>query len=185
MDKKRIIQVDEKVPLPMLLPLSIQHVFAMFGASVLVPILFQIDPGIVLFMNGFGTLLFIFLTKGKAPAYLGSSFAFLAPAGGVIAAQGFEYAQGGFVVVDLPDMSVSYIDNGASQTMSMGAGIETAERVANAGVQVVLSGYVGPKAFDALKAAGIKVCQDVSGTVREAVERFQKGEFPFADAPNK
>ena len=100
MDKKRIIQVDEKV-LPMLLPLSIQHVFAMFGASVLVPILFQIDPGIVLFMNGFGTLLFIFLTKGKAPAYLGSSFAFLAPAGGVIAAQGFEYAQGGFVVVGL------------------------------------------------------------------------------------
>ena len=92
---------------------------------------------------------------------------------------------GGFVVVDLPDMSVSYIDNGASQTMSMGAGIETAERVANAGVHVVLSGYVGPKAFDALKAAGIKVCQDVSGTVREAVERFQKGEFPFADAPNK
>mgnify|MGYP005770067869 CR=1 FL=1 len=101
MDKKRIIQVDEKVPLPMLLPLSIQHVFAMFGASVLVPILFQIDPGIVLFMNGFGTLLFIFLTKGKAPAYLGSSFAFLAPAGGVIAAQGFVYAQGGFVVVGL------------------------------------------------------------------------------------
>lgn len=101
MDKKRIIQVDEKVPLPMLLPLSIQHVFAMFGASVLVPILFQIDPGIVLFMNGFGTLLFIFLTKGKAPAYLGSSFAFLAPASGVIAAQGFEYAQGGFVVVGL------------------------------------------------------------------------------------
>ena len=48
MDKKRIIQVDEKVPLPMLLPLSIQHVFAMFGASVLVPILFQIDPGILL-----------------------------------------------------------------------------------------------------------------------------------------
>lgn len=101
MDKKRIIQVDEKVPLPMLLPLSVQHVFAMFGASVLVPILFQIDPGIVLFMNGFGTLLFIFLTKGKAPAYLGSSFAFLAPASGVIAAQGFEYAQGGFVVVGL------------------------------------------------------------------------------------
>ena len=101
MDQKHVIQVDEKVPLPMLLPLSIQHVFAMFGASVLVPILFQIDPGIVLFMNGFGTLLFIFLTKGKAPAYLGSSFAFLAPAGGVIAAQGFEYAQGGFVVVGL------------------------------------------------------------------------------------
>lgn len=109
MDKKRIIQVDEKVPLPMLLPLSVQHVFAMFGASVLVPILFQIDPGIVLFMNGFGTLLFIFFTKGKAPAYLGSSFAFLAPAGGVIAAQGFEYAQGGFVVVGLLGCLLAFI----------------------------------------------------------------------------
>ena len=109
MDKKRIIQVDEKVPLPMLLPLSVQHVFAMFGASALVPILFQIDPGIVLFMNGFGTLLFIFLTKGKAPAYLGSSFAFLAPAGGVIAAQGFEYAQGGFVVVGLLGCLLAFI----------------------------------------------------------------------------
>lgn len=107
--QKRIIQVDEKVPLPMLLPLSVQHVFAMFGASVLVPILFQIDPGIVLFMNGFGTLLFILLTKGKAPAYLGSSFAFLAPAGGVIAAKGFEYAQGGFVVVGLLGCLLAFI----------------------------------------------------------------------------
>ena len=52
-------------------------------------------------MNGIGTLLFIFLTKGKAPAYLGSSFAFLAPAGIVIAELGFEYAQGGFVVTGL------------------------------------------------------------------------------------
>lgn len=93
---------------------------------------------------------------------------------------------GGFVVIDLPDMTTSYIDNGASQTMSMGAGIETAERVARAGVEVVLSGYVGPKAFEALTAAGIKICQNVEGiSVGEAVERFRKGEYPFADAPNK
>ena len=93
---------------------------------------------------------------------------------------------GGFVVVQLPGMTVSYIDNGASQTMSMGAGIETAERMARAGVEVVLSGYVGPKAFEALQAAGIRVCQNVDGgTVRQAVERFCKGELPFADAPNK
>lgn len=93
---------------------------------------------------------------------------------------------GGFVVVELPDMTVSYIDNGASQTMSMGAGIETAERMARAGIEVVLSGYVGPKAFEALQAAGIKVCQNVDGgTVRQAVESFCKGELPFADAPNK
>lgn len=93
---------------------------------------------------------------------------------------------GGFVVVDLPDMTISYIDNGASQAMSMGAGIETAERMARAGVEVVLSGYVGPKAFEALSAAGIKICQNVEGiSVGEAVERFRKGEYPFADAPNK
>lgn len=93
---------------------------------------------------------------------------------------------GGFVVIDLPDMAISYIDNGASQTMSMGAGIETAERMARAGVEVVLSGYVGPKAFEALTAAGIKVCQNVEGiSVGEAVERFRKGELPFADGPNK
>lgn len=98
---KRIIQVDERVPVAQLIPLSIQHVFAMFGASVLVPILFGIHSGVVLFMNGVGTLLFILLTKGKAPAYLGSSFAFLAPALLIINTQGFAYAQGGFVVVGL------------------------------------------------------------------------------------
>lgn len=72
--EERIIQVEEKVPAKMLIPLSIQHMFAMFGASVLVPFLFGISPAIVLLMNGVGTLLFIFITKGKAPAYLGLQF---------------------------------------------------------------------------------------------------------------
>ena len=97
--EQKIIQVEDKVPVKLLIPLSIQHMFAMFGASVLVPFLFGINPAIVLFMNGVGTLLFIVLTKAKAPAYLGSSFAFLAPAGIVISKMGYEYAQGGFVVV--------------------------------------------------------------------------------------
>lgn len=56
--KKKIIGVD-KVPTALLFPLSLQHTFAMFGASVLVPILFNVNPGIVLLMNGIGTLLFI------------------------------------------------------------------------------------------------------------------------------
>ena len=99
MENHRIIQVEEKVPVNLLIPLSIQHMFAMFGASVLVPFMFGINPAIVLFMNGVGTLLFIFLTKGKAPAYLGSSFAFLAPAGLVIEKFGYSYALGGFVAV--------------------------------------------------------------------------------------
>lgn len=101
MSIRKIIQVDEKVPAKLLVPLSLQHTFAMFGASVLVPIIFGIDTGIVLLMNGIGTLLFILITKGKAPAYLGSSFAFLAPAGMVIANMGYEYALGGFVFVGL------------------------------------------------------------------------------------
>lgn len=107
--EKKIIQVDEKVPVKLLVPLSIQHMFAMFGATVLVPFIFGISPAIVLFMNGVGTLLFILITKGKAPAYLGSSFAFLAPAGVVIAKYGFEYAQGGFVVVGLLGCVLAFI----------------------------------------------------------------------------
>jgi xanthine/uracil permease len=88
LENQRIIQVEEKVPLSLFVPLSIQHMFAMFGASVMVPFLFQINPSVVLLMNGIGTLLFILITKGKAPAYLGSSFAFLAPAGLVISKWG-------------------------------------------------------------------------------------------------
>ena len=83
--------------------------FAMFGATVLVPFIFGINPAVVLFMNGVGTLLFIVLTKGKAPAYLGSSFAFLAPAGIVISQMGYEYALGGFVAVGFCGCILAFI----------------------------------------------------------------------------
>lgn len=100
--ERKIIQVEEKVPFSLLAPLSIQHMFAMFGASVLVPFLFGINPAVVLFMNGIGTLLFILITKGKAPAYLGSSFAFIAPVITLIGKfgqdLGYSYALGGFIV---------------------------------------------------------------------------------------
>lgn len=109
MENQRIIQVEDKVPFKLLLPLSIQHMFAMFGASVLVPFIFGINPAIVLFMNGVGTLIFIAVTKGQAPAYLGSSFAFLAPAGIVIAEMGYEYALGGFVAVGVCGCVLSFI----------------------------------------------------------------------------
>ncbi|MDO4677253.1 MAG: uracil permease [Eubacteriales bacterium] len=109
MVERKIIQVEDKVPVNLLIPLSIQHMFAMFGATVLVPFIFGINPAIVLFMNGVGTLLFIAVTKGKAPAYLGSSFAFLAPAGIVISQMGYEYALGGFVVVGFCGCIVAFI----------------------------------------------------------------------------
>ena len=109
MENRTIIQVEDKVPFRLLIPLSIQHMFAMFGATVLVPFLFGINPAIVLFMYGLGTLLFILVTKGKAPAYLGSSFAFLAPAGIVIANWGYEYALGGFVAVGFVGCILAFI----------------------------------------------------------------------------
>ena len=109
MEGRKIIQVEDKVPAKLLIPLSIQHMFAMFGASVLVPFIFGINPAIVLFMNGMGTLLFILLTKGKAPAYLGSSFAFLAPAGIVISQMGYQYALGGFVAVGFCGCILAFI----------------------------------------------------------------------------
>jgi uracil permease len=108
---KRIVDVEEKLPLLESIPLSIQHLFAMFGASVLVPILFNIDPSVVLLMNGVGTVLYFFITKGKIPAFLGSSFAFLSPAFAVMSQMDFAYALGGFVVSGLVFTSVALIIN--------------------------------------------------------------------------
>lgn len=61
------------------LPLSLQHLFAMFGATILVPALTGLDPGAALVASGVGTLIFHLITRGKVPTYLGSSFAFIAP----------------------------------------------------------------------------------------------------------
>lgn len=92
---------------------------------------------------------------------------------------------GGFVLVDLESMENSYIDNGSSQVMNQGAGIQAAETVANAHADAILTGYVGPKAFAALSAAGIQVGQDVEDmTVREALEKFQAGNVNVACEPN-
>lgn len=108
--EQRTVGINEKLPLKRALPLSLQHLFAMFGASVLVPILFNIDPATVLFFNGIGTLLYAVVTKGKIPAYLGSSFAFLAP---VFALMGkgysFQQIQGGFVTAGLVFSAVAII----------------------------------------------------------------------------
>ena len=77
LENNRVIQVDQRPPLQKTIPLSLQHLFAMFGSTVLVPILFNVNPAIVLLFNGIGTLLYLFLCKGRIPAYLGSSFAFI------------------------------------------------------------------------------------------------------------
>src|SRR5690625_4363264 len=96
------IQVHERLPFAQSLPLGLQHLFAMFGSTVLVPILFGVNPATILLMNGFGTLLYIFITKGKIPAYLGSSFAFISPVtfvlGNYAGGEGYSYVLGGFLV---------------------------------------------------------------------------------------
>ncbi|MCP1124805.1 uracil permease [Bacillus sp. AFS018417] len=79
MEQKPVLDIHE-VPKPgKWLLLSIQHLFAMFGATVLVPFLTGLSPAVALISSGLGTLAFLLITKGQVPAYLGSSFAFIAP----------------------------------------------------------------------------------------------------------
>lgn len=94
---RRVIGVSERPPFLQTIPLSFQHLFAMFGATVLVPILFKINPATVLLFNGIGTLMYLFICKGKIPAYLGSSFAFISPVM-LLLPLGYELALGGFIV---------------------------------------------------------------------------------------
>ncbi|MBM7648388.1 uracil permease [Bacillus ectoiniformans] len=105
----RTYQVDERPPMLALLPLSLQHLFAMFGSTVLVPILFGVNPATILLMNGIGTLIYLFLCKGQIPAYLGSSFAFLSPVFAVMATKSYEAALGGFIAVGLIFILVSLL----------------------------------------------------------------------------
>ena len=80
------IAPDERLPWPHTAAMGVQHVIAMFGATVLAPILMGFDPNVAILMSGIGTLIFFVLTGGNVPSYLGSSFAFI---GVVIAATGY------------------------------------------------------------------------------------------------
>ena len=107
--ERRIIQVEERPPLLLNIPLSLQHLFAMFGATVLVPFLFNVNPTTCLFMNGIGTLLYIFITKGQIPSYLGSSFAFISPVMVILSTHSYAAAQSGFIVFGLLFCLFSFI----------------------------------------------------------------------------
>ncbi|MDK8285730.1 uracil permease [Dialister micraerophilus] len=109
--EKRIIHVEERLPLLQTVPLSLQHLFAMFGSTVLVPFLLNVDPATCLFMNGIGTLIYLAICKWKLPAYLGSSFAFISPVLAVCATNGMSYAdaQGGFIAFGLSFMILALI----------------------------------------------------------------------------
>ena len=87
-----------------------------------------------------------------------------------------------FVIVDSETMKFEAVPNTASGAM-MGAGIQAAQIVASRGVQAVLTGNVGPNAFQSLSSAGINIITGVFGTVREAVERFKSGQLQKIAAP--
>ena len=106
---QKTIDTTERPPLLTTIPLSLQHLFAMFGSTVLVPILFHVNPATVLLFNGIGTLFYLILCKGKIPAYLGSSFAFLSPVFLVLSQYSYEAALGGFIVVGIVFCVVSFI----------------------------------------------------------------------------
>jgi uracil-xanthine permease len=81
-----VVAPDERLPWPQTIAMGVQHVIAMFGATVLAPILMGFDPNVAILMSGVGTLIFFLMVGGRVPSYLGSSFAFI---GVVIAATGY------------------------------------------------------------------------------------------------
>lgn len=96
-----IIGVRERPRKRIWFPLSLQHLFAMFGATILVPLLTGLNPSTALFTAGTGTLIYILCTGAKVPAFLGSSFAFIPPIIAIGAAYGMPYALGGAFVAGL------------------------------------------------------------------------------------
>jgi len=107
-----VVQTDETMPLAKAIPLSLQHLMAMFGATVLVPILTGLDPGVGLMTSGIGTILYLICVRNKIPSYLGSSFAFIAPiiaVGGGPGGANIPAALGGLVAAGVVYMIVAGI----------------------------------------------------------------------------
>jgi predicted Fe-Mo cluster-binding NifX family protein len=86
------------------------------------------------------------------------------------------------IIVDSETMQFEAIPNMAAGA-SGGAGIQAAQTIANKGAKLLITGNVGPNAFGALSAAGIEIVTGASGTVKEAVEKFKRGEFNKTGAP--
>ncbi|MGN1269614.1 MAG: uracil-xanthine permease family protein [Clostridia bacterium] len=115
-ESKMVLDVNEKPTITKWIILAIQHVFAMFGATILVPILVNSAAGetvltipVALVTSGIGTLIYILCTKGKSPVYLGSSFAFIAPLVAAFVKGGISGAMTGIMVVGLIYVVVAII----------------------------------------------------------------------------
>src|SRR5271157_3639214 len=100
-----ILYPEDRIPLVRLVPLGMQHVVAMFGATVLAPILMGFNPQVTLFFSGIGTLIFILITRFQVPSYLGSSFAFIGP---VLAVTGGDASKVPFALCGIAGSAVLY-----------------------------------------------------------------------------
>jgi putative pyrimidine permease RutG len=109
---------EDKLPLSRLIPMGMQHVVAMFGATVLAPILMGFNPQVALFFSGVGTLIFLFTTGFKVPSYLGSSFAFIGP---VLAVTGGNSADIPYALCGIAGAAVLYALAGLA-TVRWGSG---------------------------------------------------------------
>ncbi len=88
------------------------------------------------------------------------------------------------IIVDPSTLSFEAVDNSENVNAFKGAGIQAATMVSDRGAEVLLTGYCGPNAFKTLEAAGIKVAADVTGTVRGAVDLFNRGNLAYVDSAN-
>lgn len=88
------------------------------------------------------------------------------------------------VVVDTDTKEFEVIDNSSNKNASQGAGIQAAASVSNKGVEILFTGFCGPKAFQTLNAAGVKVVNDAAGTIMQVIDQCKAGNFTYADAAN-
>lgn len=88
------------------------------------------------------------------------------------------------LIVEADTLEFEVIDNSVNVNAFKGAGIKAASTVADSGADVLLTGYCGPNAFKTLTAAGLKVVNDISGTVGSVVKKFSEGEYAYSEAAN-
>jgi uracil-xanthine permease len=163
-----VIAPDERLPWPQTIAMGAQHVVAMFGATVLAPLLMGFDPNVAVLMSGVGTLVFFAITGGRVPSYLGSSFAFI---GVVIAATGFAgggpnanlpVALGGIVVCGLVYtlIGLAVMASGTGWIERLMPPVVTGSVVAVIGLNLapIAVKSVGASAFDAWMAVMTIAC---------------------------
>ena len=127
MAKNGVVAPDERLPWPQTIALGLQHVVAMFGATVLAPLLMGFDPNVAILFSGIGTLIFFVLVGGRVPSYLGSSFAFIAV---VIAASGYDGSgPNGNLGVALSGIIAAGVVYAAIGLIVMGAGYRWIDRL--------------------------------------------------------